>query len=237
MPLIAREDCLLVMVDLQPRFWGDRLDSMTCGALGKLRLAGAASTLGVSAVLTFPDGSGHLFRHARWHPRGGARLVAPVGAGRHADQLGETGAEGAQRRAAHRETNLGDTEVATAQQRHRALDAPRHQVPVRRLAVGAPELPAEVPSGHVRAAGERLDIQRLRILPVDPVTNPAQPGKVAQVLRLGGSAGHLGSLSIRRAVIISQRCRPDQAELGQPLASAAAFGWERPVGYPEDERP
>src|SRR5262249_60151279 len=27
MPLIAREDSLLVVVDLQPRFWGDRLDA------------------------------------------------------------------------------------------------------------------------------------------------------------------------------------------------------------------
>lgn len=27
MPLIARADSLLVVVDLQPRFWGDRLDA------------------------------------------------------------------------------------------------------------------------------------------------------------------------------------------------------------------
>jgi hypothetical protein len=66
--------------------------------------------------------------------------VAPVGAGRHTDQLGEATAEGAQRRAADRETDLDDAEVATTQQRHRALDAPRHQVAVRRLAVGEPEL-------------------------------------------------------------------------------------------------
>jgi len=32
----------------------------------------------------------------------------------------------------------------------------------------------------VRAARERLDIQRLRILPVDPVADPAQPREVAQ---------------------------------------------------------
>ena len=109
---------------------------------------------------------------------------APVGAGRHADQLGEAGAEGAQRRAADREADLGDAEVAAAQQRHRALDAPRHQVAVRRLAVGELELAAEVPGRHVRAAGERLDVQRLRVLPVDPVADPAQPREVAQVLRL-----------------------------------------------------
>ena len=38
---------------------------------------------------------------------------------------------------------------------------------------------------------ERLDIQRLRELPVDPVADPAQPCEVAQVLRLGVTAGHL----------------------------------------------
>jgi len=40
------------------------------------------------------------------------------------------------------------------------------------------------------AAGERLDVQRLRVLPVDPVADAAQPREVAQVLRRGGSAGH-----------------------------------------------
>src|SRR3990170_2927448 len=99
-----------------------------------------------------------------------ARGPVPIDAGRHTDQLGEATAEGAQRRAADGEADLGDAEVATTQQRHRALDAPRHQVAVRRLAVGEPELAAEVPGRHVRAAGEHLDVQRLRVLPVDPVT-------------------------------------------------------------------
>ena len=135
---------------------------------------------------SIPDRSGHLFGHARRHPRRRARRVAPVGAGRHADQFGEAGAEGAQRRAADRETDLGDAEVAAAQQRHRSLDAPRHQIAVRRLAVGEAELAAEMPGRHVRAAGERLDVQRLRVLPVDPVADAAQPREVAQVLRRGG---------------------------------------------------
>src|SRR3977135_2798119 len=86
--------------------------------------------------------------------------MAPVGAGRHTDQFGEATAEGAQRRAADRETDLGDAEVATTQQRHRALDAPRHQVAVRRLAVGEPGLAAEGPRRHVRAAGERGAVSR-----------------------------------------------------------------------------
>jgi hypothetical protein len=43
----------------------------------------------------------------------------------------------------------------------------------------------------VDATGKRLDVQRLRVLPVDPVTHAAEQREVAQVLRCGGSAGHL----------------------------------------------
>src|SRR5689334_23787877 len=113
----------------------------------------------------------------------------------YAHELGEARAEGAQRRAADLEADLGDAEIAAAQQRHRALDAPGHQVGVRRLAVGELELAAEVTSRHVHAAGKRLDVQRLRVLPVDPVADATQQREVAQVLRLGGTAGHLSSLS------------------------------------------
>src|SRR5215212_11286038 len=93
---------------------------------------------------SIPDRSTHLFRHAGRHPRRRARRLAPIDAGRHTDQLAEASAEGAKRRAADFETDLGDTEVATTQQRHRALNAPRHQIAIRRLAVGEPELAAEV---------------------------------------------------------------------------------------------
>jgi hypothetical protein len=55
----------------------------------------------------------------------------------------------------------------------------------------APELAAEVPNRHVGAAGQGLDVQRLGILPVDPVADATQQREVAQVLRRGGSAGHL----------------------------------------------
>jgi len=53
-----------------------------------------------------------------------------------------------------------------------------------------------VPGRHVHAAGERLDVQRLRVLPVDPVADAAQPREVAQVLRRGGPAGHLRDRAI-----------------------------------------
>jgi hypothetical protein len=74
---------------------------------------------------------------------------APPGADRrrgHPDQLGEATAEAAQRGTADREAGLGEAAVATAQQRHRALDASGHQVAVRRLAVGQAELAAEMPA-------------------------------------------------------------------------------------------
>src|ERR671921_1570937 len=85
---------------------------------------------------------GHLLRHARWNPLRLERRVSPVGAWRHADKFGEATAEGAERRAADLETYLGDAQVATTQQRHRALDAPRHEVAVRRLAIGEPKFAA-----------------------------------------------------------------------------------------------
>ena len=38
---------------------------------------------------------------------------------------------------------------------------------------------------HVRAARERLDVERLRVLPVNPVAHTAEPHEVSQVLRRG----------------------------------------------------
>src|ERR1700674_3376332 len=140
---------------------------------------------------SIPDRSGHLFRHARRQLAIRVSRLAPIDAGRHTDQLGEASAEGAQRRAADLETDLGDAEVATTQQCHRALDAPRHQIAVWRLAERELELAAEVPGRHVRAAGERLDVQRLRVLPVHPVANAAQAREVAQMLSRGWCVGHL----------------------------------------------
>ena len=140
---------------------------------------------------SIPDRSRDLLRDARRHARHRARGLAPICARRHPDELGEASAEGAERRAANLETDLGDRQVALTKQRHRPLDPPRHQVAVRRLAVGAPEPAAEVPGRHVRVAGERVDVERLRILPVDPVAGAAQEREVAQTLNLGGGAGHL----------------------------------------------
>src|SRR5690606_5152379 len=111
---------------------------------------------------SIPDRPRHLFRHARRDARGGAGRLAPVDAGRHADELGEARAEGAQRRAADLEADLRDAELADAQQRHRAFDAARPPVAV----------------------------QRPRVLAVDAVPDAAQPREVAQVRWCGGFAAH-----------------------------------------------
>ena len=60
------------------------------------------------------------------------------------------------------------------------MDARGVCLTVRRFAVGEPELAAEVPGRHVLAAGERLDVQRLRVLPVDSVADAAQPHEVGR---------------------------------------------------------
>ena len=114
-----------------------------------------------------------------------------VGAGRHADQFGESRAERAQRRAPDREADLGDGHVAATQQRHRPLDASSHEIGVRRLAIGEFELAGQVACRHVHAAGERLDVQRLGVLAVHPVAHASQQLEVPQALILRGCAGHL----------------------------------------------
>jgi hypothetical protein len=48
-----------------------------------------------------------------------------------------------------------------------------------------------MPGRHVHAARKRLDVQRLCVLPIDPVPDAAQQNEVAQVLRCRGSAGHV----------------------------------------------
>jgi nicotinamidase-related amidase len=59
-PLLERDDSVLVVIDLQPDFWGDRLDEADAAEVGRCVacaswLAGAAAALGVPAVLTEED--------------------------------------------------------------------------------------------------------------------------------------------------------------------------------------
>jgi len=144
----------------------------------------------VDRRFSIPDRSSHLPHDARRHPRRRAGRQAPVAARGHADQLGEAGSEGTQRGASDLEADLSNAEVATTQQRHCSLDAARHKVAVRRLAVSESELAAEMSGRHIRVVGKHLDVQRIRVIPVDPVANSAQTHQVPQVRLQSGSAGH-----------------------------------------------
>ena len=60
MPLLERDDSVLVVIDLQPHFWGDRLDGddaaeVSAAVARAAWLACAAAALGVPAVLTEED--------------------------------------------------------------------------------------------------------------------------------------------------------------------------------------
>src|SRR3954447_16724115 len=137
-----------------------------------------------------PDGSGDLLDHAGRDALGLVGGLLLVDARWYADQLGEPGAERAQRLAAHREADVGHAQVANAQQSHRPLDPPGHQVGVRRLAVRLLELPAQVPGGQVHPARESLDVEGLGEVPVDPVLDLAQQLEVAKPLRRSRVRGH-----------------------------------------------
>ena len=60
MPLIVRDDALLVVIDLQPRFWGDLLDDTDAAAASQAIaratwLTAAATALGVPVIFTEED--------------------------------------------------------------------------------------------------------------------------------------------------------------------------------------
>ena len=115
---------------------------------------------------------------------GGQRPVIAVAVGGRglSRQLGEAGAERPERGAPHRQADLGDRLVAAAQQRLGPLDAARHQVRVRGLAVGGAELPGEVRGRHERRPGDRGDVKRKRVVAVHQVAGPPQVGEVGKLL-------------------------------------------------------
>ena len=147
----------------------------------KAREPGAASRFSDPARLAARAGEvpGDAARHARER----AVVTRPVGRRRLAHQLGEAGAEGAERRTPDLPADLGDRQLATAQQRLRPLDSPRHQVRVGRLPVRGAELPREVRGGHQRGAAERGDVERARVLAVHQIAGAAQVREVGEFLR------------------------------------------------------
>jgi hypothetical protein len=68
------------------------------------------------------------------------------------------------------------------------------------------------------AAGERVDVERLRILPVHPVANTAQLRELPQVrCGRGGSAGHLGDRATARGKLSNAAGNPTADLLGDKL--------------------
>lgn len=125
---------------------------------------------------------------------GGTR-PAFVGAGRYPDKFGKPGAEGPQGRTTDGEAYVCDGHIGLPQERHCPFYPPGHQVTVGRLAVGAAKLPAEVAGGHVDATGQGFNIERLRILPVNPVPDPPKQRKVAKALGISRIGGHLRDIA------------------------------------------
>ncbi len=112
-----------------------------------------------------------------------------------------------------------------------ALDTPRNQVAVRQLAVCESELAADVLGRHVRAAGERLDVQRLRVLPVDPITNAAQPREVES----DANQGRVGAALRRVCFSPARSCHvaPEvPSAAGVPPHSASALARSAPLRPP-----
>src|SRR5207244_13050905 len=81
---------------------------------------------------------------------------------------------------------------------------------------------------HERAAGERLDVQGLRVLAVDPVTNAAQPHEVVQVLCDGGAACHLRDRATNDRV--SSRSKAYPTDVRTPLTVFARARSRADVG-------
>lgn len=74
------------------------------------------------------------------------------------------------------------------------------------------ERPAEVTRRQVRSAGERFDVQGLRVVAVDPVAHPAHPGElratggivVSHGSRVSGDARRGGGM-LRLVIHLSRR--------------------------------
>src|SRR3974390_32868 len=117
--------------------------------------------------------------HEACRKRLGPRVVArPVGAGALADELAEAAAERPERRAADLEADLGDRQVAAAEQGHRPLDAPGHEVAVGGLAEGGAEAPGEVARRHARRPRQCLHVERAGVLAVHLVAGAPEEHQV-----------------------------------------------------------
>ena len=77
-----------------------------------------------------------------------------------------------------------------------------------------------MPRRHVHPAGQRLDVERLRELPVHAVADAAQQLEVTQALRVGRCAGQLSAAALIRASEVFMPSTSSRSKLGTPPNSA-----------------
>ncbi|MGH3898894.1 MAG: hypothetical protein ACRDTA_11725 [Pseudonocardiaceae bacterium] len=83
-----------------------------------------------------------------------------------------------------------------------------------------------MPGRHMHATGERLDVQRLRVLPINPIANAQQPREVTQLLRRSGLLV-TSEIVPRRAGGASAAAVPPRVRSG-PVCSAYVLDLLRP---------
>src|SRR5437879_12554943 len=93
----------------------------------------------------------------------------------HADDVAKGPAEGAETGEPDVEADVGDAAVGLAEQEHRALDSAAWKITRRRAAVSRPERAYVVGLRDAGHLSQRLDVQRLRIGPVDRVARAKHP--------------------------------------------------------------
>ena len=166
-----------------------------------------------------PLRSRHHHAHTRWNDFAAAVVMRAVPRRCLTDDLGEARAERPERSTADGDTGIGNGH-SLPEKGLGALDATRHQIAVRGLAIGRTELAREVCGRHERRTRHRRDIERLCVLAVDEVACPTQMGQVGQFLRRHADNG----MRRRRARTRFRRPRlrmlcSVQTQVGDPLAA------------------
>ena len=166
-----------------------------------------------------PLRSRHHHAHTRWNDFAAAVVMRAVPRRCLTDDLGEARAERPERSTADGDTGIGNGH-SLPEKGLGALDATRHQIAVRGLAIGRTELAREVCGRHERRTRHRRDIERLCVLAVDEVACPTQMGQVGQFLRRHADNG----MRRRRARTRFRRPRlrmlcSVQTQVGDPFAA------------------
>ena len=133
-----------------------------------------------------------VLRDAARHVLERAVVARSVGRRCLAHQLGEARAERAERRTPNCHADLGDRQVAAAQQRLRPLDSPRHQIPRASRRTPRGTVARSVPATSAQPGRARRR-RAARELAIHQVAGAAQVREVGELL--GGHAASVGARS------------------------------------------